>query len=184
MCSLSAGSATLHPRLLIARPPWGRSGGDDAGREDGCPPRRDAIHRVSPARDIAPPRHSSPRRAIPASLRWLLPAAHRPARRRPRHVSAYSAPFIHFARRRLRGRSGLFATPFGPLAPQSGARTAARAESINARLCRKYRPNIAKPAWQRGVVVSRIVKKISLYLQILSLLCGKRLSLQIDMFGP
>ena len=25
MCSLSAGSASLHPRLLIARPPWGRS---------------------------------------------------------------------------------------------------------------------------------------------------------------
>ena len=25
MCSFSAGSAALHPRLLIARPPWGRS---------------------------------------------------------------------------------------------------------------------------------------------------------------
>ena len=60
MCSFSAGSATLHPRLLIARPPWGRSGGDDAGREDGCPLRRDAIHRVSPARGKAPPRHPTP----------------------------------------------------------------------------------------------------------------------------
>ena len=66
MCSLSAGSATLHPRLRIARPPWGRSccegpmmrSGSVSERQD-VRLRRDAIHRVSPARGVAPPRHSS-----------------------------------------------------------------------------------------------------------------------------
>ena len=50
----SSGSATLHPRLLIGRHPWGRTRGGWTRlsygmyvREAGCPPRRDAIHRVS-----------------------------------------------------------------------------------------------------------------------------------------
>ena len=74
----SSGSATLHPRLLIGRHPWGRTRGEKTAhsreaddpiggaclavcyclrwtrlsygmyvREAGCPPRRDAIHRVS-----------------------------------------------------------------------------------------------------------------------------------------
>ena len=46
-CVRSAGSAALHPRLLIGRPPWGRSCGGGMAREAGCPPRRDAIHLVS-----------------------------------------------------------------------------------------------------------------------------------------
>ena len=36
----------------------------ELSRRMGYPPRRDAIHRVSPARGAAPPRHSSPRWAI------------------------------------------------------------------------------------------------------------------------
>ena len=50
----SSGSATLHPRLLIGRHPWGRTRGGWTRlsygmyvREAGCPPRRDAMNRVS-----------------------------------------------------------------------------------------------------------------------------------------
>ena len=101
----------------------------------------------------------------------------------PPRFSANSSAFIHSARRRLSGRLGLFATPFARFVPPCGARAAERAESINAWLYMKFPPNIAKRAWQRNVVTSQTVKKISIYLFILSLLCGKRLSLQIDMFG-
>ena len=76
MGACTAGSAALHPRLLIGRPLRGRSccggpisrGGKD-GHEAGCPPRRDAIHRVSPARGKAPPRHSPPRAGHPGRER-------------------------------------------------------------------------------------------------------------------
>ena len=47
--------APLGPLVLW----WPAAWGGDGGGEAGCPLRRDAIHRVSPARGAAPPRHSS-----------------------------------------------------------------------------------------------------------------------------